>query len=92
MTWAQAVGRHKKPILIVTLYVSGCAVDHMKQSAFIREATINLWAEDPRGGQTAELTEAAHAVAEAEKWRWRSPRGGVASWDVASQLRRARRT
>lgn len=71
MTWAQ-LGRHKKPILIVNIerfWDPLCVLlDHMKQSAFIREGlTINLLVADRVEDILPKLTEAAHAVAEAEK-------------------------
>jgi hypothetical protein len=71
MTWAQ-LGRHKKPILIVNIerfWDPLCVLlDHMKQSAFIREGlTINLLVADRVEDILPKLTEAARAVAEAEK-------------------------
>jgi uncharacterized protein (TIGR00730 family) len=71
MTWAQ-LGRHKKPILIVNIarfWDPICVLlDHMKQSAFIREGlTINLLVADRVEDVLPKLTEAARAVAEAEK-------------------------
>jgi uncharacterized protein (TIGR00730 family) len=71
MTWAQ-LGRHKKPILIVNIarfWDPLCVLlDHMKQSAFIREGlTINLLVADRVEDVLPKLTEAARAVAEAEK-------------------------
>jgi uncharacterized protein (TIGR00730 family) len=70
MTWAQ-LGRHKKPILIVNIerfWDPLCVLlDHMKQSAFIREGlTINLLVADRVEDVLPKLTEAARAVAEAE--------------------------
>jgi uncharacterized protein (TIGR00730 family) len=71
MTWAQ-LGRHKKPILIVNIerfWDPLCVLlDHMKQSAFIREGlTINLLVADRVEDILPKLTEAARAVAETEK-------------------------
>jgi uncharacterized protein (TIGR00730 family) len=71
MTWAQ-LGRHKKPILIVNIerfWDPLCVLlDHMKQSAFIREGlTINLLVANRVEDILPKLTEAARAVAEAEK-------------------------
>jgi uncharacterized protein (TIGR00730 family) len=71
MTWAQ-LGRHKKPILIVNIdrfWDPLCVLlDHMKQSAFIREGlTINLLVADRVEDILPKLTEAARAVAEVEK-------------------------
>src|SRR6478672_8763881 len=71
MTWAQ-LGRHKKPILIVNIerfWDPLCVLlDHMEQSAFIREGlTINLLVADRVEDIVPKLTEAARAVAEAEK-------------------------
>jgi len=71
MTWAQ-LGRHKKPILIVNIehfWDPLCVLlDHMKQSAFIREGlTINLLVADRVEDILPKLTEAARAVAEPEK-------------------------
>jgi uncharacterized protein (TIGR00730 family) len=71
MTWAQ-LGRHKKPILIANIegfWDPLCVLlDHMKQSAFIREGlTINLLVADGVEDILPKLTEAARAVAEAEK-------------------------
>ena len=71
MTWAQ-LGRHKKPILIVNIarfWDPLCVLlDHMKQSTFIREGlTINLLVADRVEDILPKLTEAARAVAEAEK-------------------------
>jgi uncharacterized protein (TIGR00730 family) len=71
MTWAQ-LGRHKKPILIVNIarfWDPLCVLlDHMKQSAFIRDGlTINLLVADRVEDILPKLTEAARAVAEAEK-------------------------
>jgi uncharacterized protein (TIGR00730 family) len=71
MTWAQ-LGRHKKPILIANIegfWDPLCVLlDHMKQSAFIREGlTINLLVADRVEDILPKLTEAARAVAEAEK-------------------------
>jgi uncharacterized protein (TIGR00730 family) len=71
MTWAQ-LGRHKKPILIANIegfWDPLCALlDHMKTLEFIRAGlTINLLVADRVADILPQLTEAARAVAEAEK-------------------------
>ena len=71
LTWAQ-LGRHKKPILIANIarfWDPLCALlDHMKQSAFIRAGlTVKLLVADRVEDILPKLTEAARAVAEAEK-------------------------
>jgi uncharacterized protein (TIGR00730 family) len=71
MTWAQ-LGRHKKPILIANIerfWDPLCALlDHMKSLQFIRAGlTVNLLVADRVEDILPKLSEAARAVAEAEK-------------------------
>jgi uncharacterized protein (TIGR00730 family) len=71
MTWAQ-LGRHKKPILIANIErfwdPLRALLDHMRQSAFIREGlTVNLLVADRIEDILPKLIEAARAVEAGEK-------------------------